>query len=225
MNPAESADPGPAAWKGEGELGFTSITGNYTQSENMNAKLSGTLELDTWTHSASVRSIRAEKREKPSTDIVEFNGRSKKKFDEESYYFGKLRYEEDKFSGFDYEASLSFGAGSKFLEREKLLLDASIGLGYSNLKNSLTKDTDSEIIVTADLVFEYEISETATVKEVVAVERGRDNIYRKSDTTLTVRVEGNLAVKLGYLVKQKIDNSADTDKRDNITTVSLVYGF
>ena len=224
LNAAEDTESGAGAWTGAGELGYTSTSGN-SDSESLNASLRVGREIEKWKHSSSLRAIRAESEGETSADSLEFKARSEYGFGEKSYVFGKLRYEDDEFSGYDYQTSLAFGAGSRFIENEKHLLDASLGLGYRTIKDSATGDTEDEAIVTADLVYEYVISETSTLREAILVESGDENTYSESETSLTARIAGHLAAKISYLVKRNSDVPPDTDKTDEITTVSLVYEF
>ena len=224
LNAAENTESNQGVWTGKGGLGFTSTSGN-SDSESLNASLGITYEIEKWKHSASLRVIQAESEGKTSADSLVFNGRSEHEFGEKSYAFGKVRYEDDEFSGYDYQASLAFGVGSRFIENEQHLLDASIGLGVRSIKDSDTKDTEDEEIITGDLIYEYRISETATLKEKILVESGDENTYSESDTSLTLRIEGNLAAKISYLVKRNSDVPPGTDKTDEITTISLLYEF
>ena len=224
LNAADNPEPDPGIWKGVGELGYTSTSGN-SDSESLNASLGISRETEKWKHAASLRIIKAESEGETSADSLVFKGRSEYGFGEKSYVFGKLRYEDDEFSGYDYQTSVSLGVGSRFIENEKHLLDASIGLGYRTIKDSDTKDTEDEGIVTSDLIYEYKISETATFRETILIESGDENTYSESDTSLAVRIVGNLAAKMSYLVKRNSDVPPDTDKTDEITTISLVYDF
>lgn len=224
LNAAESTESNQGVWKGEGGLGFTSTSGN-SDSESLNASLGTTYEIDKWKHSASLRVIQAETEGETSADSLEFKVRSEHEIGEKSYAFGKLRYENDEFSGYDYQTSLAFGVGSRFIESEQHLLDASIGLGVRSIKDSDTKDTEDEGIITGDLIYEYKISETASFNETILVEIGDENTYSESDTSLKVGIEGNLAAKISYLVKRNSNVPPGTDKTDEITSISLLYEF
>ncbi len=221
---AESTEPDPSVWKGEGEFGFTSTSGN-SDTENLNAGLGISRESEKWKHLASLKAIRAESGGDTSADSLVFKGRSEYSLNDESYLFGKLRYEDDEFSGYDYRTSLALGIGSRFIDNGRHRLDASIGLGHRRTKTSVTKDTDDEGIVTADLVYEYKISETASLRETVLVEAGDENTHSESDTSLTLKISENLASRVSYLLKRNSDVPPGTDKTDKIFTVSLVYGF
>lgn len=224
LQAADDSATEQAGWKGEGALGFTSTSGN-TDSENLNASLGIAREVDRWKHSASIELIRNEVDGETSADSQVLKLRSERGFGEKSYWFGQLRHEEDEFSGYDSQSSVSLGAGSRFIENDKHLLDASIGVGYRSLEASDSGDSEEDAIVTGNLLYEYKISETATFSEAILVESGDENTHTESDTALKMTIEGNLAAKISYLVKHNSDVPDGTDKSDEITTISLVYGF
>jgi putative salt-induced outer membrane protein len=221
---ADEVDPTPVGWTGEGALGYTSTSGN-SDTENLRARLAVSRESDQWKHTASLDAIKNESDDETSADSLALKARSEYNFGEKSYAFGQLRLEDDEFSGYEYQRTLTFGVGSRFIENEKHLLDASIGLGYRSLKDSETEETEEDNIVTADVKYEYKISETATFIQTILIEDGDENTYTESDTSLKIRIVGNLAAKISYLVKRNSEVPASIDKSDKITTVSLVYAF
>lgn len=224
LKAADEVEPNPSGWKGEGELGFTSTSGN-SDTENLNARLAVSRESDQWRHKASLDSIRNESDGETSADSQVLKGRSEYSLGEKSYAFGQLRLEDDEFSGYEYQRTLTFGAGSRFIDNDKHLLDASIGLGYRSLKDRETGDTEEDNIVTADVKYQYKISETATFNQTILIEDGDENTYTESDTSLKTKIAGNLAAKISYLVKRNSEVPTGIDKSDKITTVSLVYAF
>jgi putative salt-induced outer membrane protein len=221
---ADEVEPAPGGWQGEGELGFTSTSGN-SDTENLNARLTVSRESDQWKHIASLDSIKNKSEDETTADSLVLKGRSEYSLGEKSYAFGQLRLEDDEFSGYEFQRTLTFGAGSRFIENDKQLLDASIGLGYRSLKDRETGDTEEDSIVTADAKYEYKISETATFNQTILIESGDENRYTESDTSLKTKIDGNLAAKISYLVKRNSEVPSGTDKSDKITTISLVYAF
>ncbi|MDH3759480.1 MAG: DUF481 domain-containing protein [Gammaproteobacteria bacterium] len=223
-NAAEGTESDQSGWKGEGELGYTTTSGN-TDSENLNASLGVSRQAGSWKHAALIKSIRNKADDVTSADSLVLKARSEYQLGEKSYAFGQLRYEEDEFSGYDRQTSLAFGLGSRVLENERHFLDLSAGLGYRYLEQSDPGDETDEAILTASLDYQYKISETATFGEAILVESGDDNTHSESETSLKAKIDGNLATKISYLVKHNSDVPDGTDKTDKIVTVSLVYGF
>ncbi len=211
-------------WKGEGELGFTSTSGN-TNSDTLNAKLSVSKEQDKWLHKTALETLKASTDNVDSADSLVLTEKSEYKFAEKTYVFAGLRYEDDKFSGFDYQRSLSFGVGYQFLKSEKHMLDASAGLGYRQLKETLTGVEESEATAVADAFYKYVISDHAEFTEKLLVESGSSNTHSESETALKMKIAGNLSSKISYLMKRNSDVPARTEKTDKITTITLVYAF
>ncbi len=224
LNAAENTESDGAAWKGEGELGYTATSGN-TDSENLNASLGVSRQANSWKHAASIKSIRNKADDVTSADSMALKGRSEYRLSEKSYAFGQLRYEEDEFSGYDRQTSVAFGLGSRFLDNDRQLLDLSVGLGYRSSEESGTGDDIDDAILTASLDYQYKISESATFSETILVESGDENTHTESDTSLKAKINGNLATKISYLVKHNSDVPDGTDKSDEIVTLSLVYAF
>ncbi len=224
LHAADEAEPAGGGWSGEGELGFTSTSGN-TESENLNASLGISKEVDRWKHAASIKLIRNKTEGELSADSQVFKERSEYSLGEKTYVFGQLRYEEDEFSGYSTQSSVAAGIGSRLLENERHMLDGSIGLGYRRLEASDSGDTEEEGVVDLDLKYAFKISETATFTEAIFVESGDTNTYSESETALRTQIDESLAAKISYLVKRNSDVPAGTDKSDEILSVSLVYGF
>ncbi len=221
---ANAEHEGVPHWQGEGELGYTAASGN-TDSTNLNASLGISRESGAWKHSASLDLIQAEADDEDSADSKVFRARSEHAYGETSYLFAGTRYEDDKFSGFDFQASITAGIGRTFVDSEQHRFEASAGLGLRRLRDRFTREDEDDSIVTAEALYEYRIGENATLSEKLLIESGDENTYTESETALSTRINGNLSLKLTYLYKRNSDVPPDTDKNDEIVTVSLVYGF
>lgn len=224
---AIAADDPPSddkVWSGEGAFGFTASSGN-TDNQNLNAALKIARQSMQWKHSLALEAIQNETDDVTSADRWSIRGRSEYSLGEKSYSFGQARYEEDEFSGYSEQTSLAVGLGSRFIENDKHLLDLSAGVGYRNLVESDTGDSEDGGIVTSDLVYEYKISESATLIEIALIEAGSDNTFVQSETALRSKISGSLSSQISYLVKHNTDVSPGIEKTDQIISISLVYGF
>jgi len=221
---ADEIDTSNGVWSGKGALGYTSTSGN-TDSTNLNASLQLGYEILRWKHSLTVAVLRAENDNDKSADSKSVLGRTEYSLNEKSYTFGQARYEDDKFSGYDHQASIVAGLGTRVIDNETQLLDLSVGAGYRQSKESETGDTEDGFIASFDLKYEYRFNENASFNEAALVETGSDNTFMQSETALIARISGNLYSKISYLVKHNTDVPDDTDKTDTITSVALVYEF
>ncbi|RDH83016.1 MAG: hypothetical protein DIZ80_12195 [endosymbiont of Galathealinum brachiosum] len=210
-------------WTGEGEFGFTSTSGN-TDSKNLNAKLGIGKKHDKWEHNAKLELLKASADGADSADSMVLTEKSEYRFVEKTFAYGKLRHEEDEFSGFDHQSVISFGAGHVFIDGGKHNLEGSVGIGYRDLETDAGTE-EQEAIIDGELKYAYKISETSEFNQNFYIESGDSNTYSKSETFLKLVIVGNLGAKFGYEVKRNSDVPVGTDKTDTITTVTLVYTF
>lgn len=210
-------------WTGEGELGFTSTSGN-TESESLNTKLGIGLEHNKWKHEAEISVLKSSDSGVDSADRAEFKEKSQYQFGKKTYAYVALRHEEDEFSGFDHQSMISIGLGYPIISEEKHKLDATLGIGYRDTETDLGVE-EQESILNGGLKYKYTISKTAAFNQNVYVESGDSNTYSLSETFLKLVVNGNLSAKMGYEVKHNSDVPVGVDKTDTKTTVTLVYGF
>ncbi len=208
---------------GEGELGFTSTSGN-TDSNSLNAKLGVGKTNGNWTHNVQVASLKSSNNGEDSADRFVFTEKSEYKFAAKTFVYGRVRHEQDKFSGFDHQSIISFGLGHGFINNEKNTLEGSMGIGYSNIE---TDDgvTSNSAVFDGEIKYAYKISETSKFIQNLYIESGRDNTYSKSETYLHLIIVGALGAKIGFEVKNNTDVPVGVEKTDKITTVTLVYEF
>lgn len=210
-------------WTGEGEFGFTSTSGN-TDSQSLNAKLGIGKKYEKWVHNAKLDVLQSSDNGIDSADSFVVTEKSEYKFAEKTFAFGRVRHEDDKFSGFDHQSVISFGVGHLFIEGEKHNLQASAGIGYKDLEDDLGEDTQ-ETVFDGEIKYAFAISKTSAFNQNLFVESGESNTYSKSETFLKLVVVGNLGAKIGYEVKHNSDVPVGVEKTDKKTTVTLVYSF
>jgi len=213
-----------AEWKGEGELGYTSTAGN-SDAETLNAKLAVTVEYDQWKHVLGLSALQASSNKVRSAERYEFTHKSNYAYSDKSYVFASLRYDNDQFSGYDYQSSLAAGIGSQLIKTAVHSLDVAVGPGYRSMQDSVTGQVDNRVILKLDAQYAYQISEYASLSEVLTVESGSDNTYTESITSLKMKINGNLSSKISYTIKQNSVVPVGTERTDTLTSVSLVYGF
>ena len=211
-------------WKGEGELGYTTTSGN-SDSESLNTKLSVSKEKNKWRHKASIEALKSSTDNVTSADRFVFTEKTEYLFGEKTYSFVSLRYEDDEFTGFVYQSSVSLGIGSRFIESDTHVLDASAGLGFRRTKDVLTMLIHEDAILKLEANYKYTVSDNAILSEDVLVESGSENTHSESVTALKTKINGNLSSKISYAVKRNSNVPVGTKNTDTVTTVSLIYGF
>ncbi|MEZ5499911.1 MAG: DUF481 domain-containing protein [Steroidobacteraceae bacterium] len=216
--------PADAEWKGKGELGIVFANGN-TDTETLNAKIEMATELDRWKHGFSLAGLKASSNNLTTAQRYAAGWQSDFKLTERSYWFGALRYEDDRFSGFDYQASASTGYGYKLIDTETTKLSAQAGVGYRKLKDALTGATSGDAILRGDIGFEHLLTSTTKLLDKLVVESGSDNTFAGNDLALEVKMSDALALAVGVGVRYNTDPPVGLKKTDTLTTVNLVYAF
>jgi putative salt-induced outer membrane protein len=214
-----------ADWKGKGEAGMVFARGN-TVADTINAKLAMADQVGDWKHSLDVAALRASTNGIQSANRYSAGWQSDYAISKQAFWFGGLRYENDKFSGFDYQASLSTGYGYKFYDTDKVKLSGQVGVGYRRMKEAPPSGaTIGNAIAVGG--FDYENLLTATTKVVdhFHVESGKDNTQLANFLGLEVKMSDRLALAVGIDVRDNTSPPPPKKKIDTVTTVNLVYAF
>jgi putative salt-induced outer membrane protein len=213
-----------ADWSGKGEAGVVFARGN-TKTETVNAKLEMARETDHWKHGFGLSALRAKNAGSKTADRYGGFYQADYKVSKVTFWFGGVRYEKDKFSGFDYQASATTGIGRKFIDNDKTKLTAQAGIGYKRLKNALTGATSDNSIFRGDVKFEHALTATTSIIDTFLVEAGAANTLAVNELALQVKMTDALALAVGVGVRYNTEPPNGLKKTDTLTTVNLVYGF
>ena len=152
-------------------------------------------------------------------------GKTDYNFSQRTYMFGAIRYDDDRFSGFEYQASLTTGVGWHIVDREKTKFDLEIGAGYKESKEDLTGMINEETIARFGENFTTPVSETTSFYQDLLIEAGDQQTLTEASTGIKVAVNSKLALKLSYNIKHTSNPLDMRDDTDQTTTINLVYGF
>ena len=219
-----AAAPAHADWEGKGELGGVLARGN-TETETLAGKLDMTNETDRWKHMAGFSVLHTVNDGVTSADRYELRGESQYKLTARSYLFGALRYEDDRFTDYDYQFTASGGYGYRFIDSEATKLDGKIGLGYRRSELRLSNETQDDMIVRGALDFSHQLTDTTRIYDKFLVEAGSDNTYLQNIAGIEVSMTDALALGLSYEVRHNTDVLPGTKKTDQVLTANLVFGF
>ncbi|MFG6177364.1 YdiY family protein [Halomonas sp. THAF12] len=218
--PEDDAPP----WSGEAELGFTHLQGN-TNSQTLIAK--GRL---VWLTGNLTHSLRGEVRhvtQDSETSAEQYLMAARERIDIEGphYLFGFTRWEKDRFSGYDYQATAIGGYGRQLVSNERHILSLETGPGYRI--DSVTDDRDRRLgVIYGALDYRWHFSDTASLGQELSLEATDPNLTTRSLSTLTARLNSHLALKLSYELEH---NSRPPDaamaRTDHITSASLLYDW
>lgn len=211
-------------WSGEGKVGFVSTGGN-TDTETLNVGLDVNRESEHWWHSILFAAVSASDSGDTTAERYEFGGKSRYKIDERAYWFGSLRYQDDRFSGFEYQSSLAGGYGRIFIDKEIAHLSAEAGVGYRRSKPVDTMEASGDAIFQGSVKYERQIGATSKFVNSFVVEAGEDNVYLQNVATIQVKINERLSLAVGYELRNNTEVASGIENTDTLTTVNLVFGF
>lgn len=217
---AVHADP----WKGKGEAGVVFARGN-SDSDTINLKLAMTKEVERWKHALDMSYLKASSNGVESSNRFVGGWQSDYKVSDKTFAFGALHYEQDKYSGFDYQASASTGMGYKFYDTDKIKLSAQAGVGYRQLRDNVTDQTTHDVVFVGGMNYENAITATTKIIDKFHMEAGSSNTLLTNYLGVEVKMSDKLALAAGYDVRQNTKPPEGKKKTDTVTTLNLVYAF
>ena len=235
---ALAADPPPeGVWLGKGQLGYVATQGN-TDSKSLNAALDLAEVNGVWKHTAHLGALYGQQAGITSTSRWDAGWQSDYKFNDRAFGFGALRYTDDKFGGYQYQASATAGAGYKFVDTDTLKLAGQLGAGYRRaapqqvikapdgaVTQRIIGASEGNAVITAGVDYWQALTATTARTDKLMVESGKDNTLITNALALTVKMSDKLALGLGYSIQDNTKAPAGVKKLDSVETVNLVYSF
>lgn len=210
-----------AEWKPAAELGLVVTTGN-SDTTNINGKFALHGEDESWIHDFGALYVRGETDDETTANRYELSGRSGYKFSERSYLFGSLRYENDDFAAFDWQAIASIGYGYFAIKSDSTSLLFEIGPGYRRAR-LLDGETDGDPIVRGFAEYKHQLTDSTALFDTLLVEAGSSNTFVQNDLGIQVSINKTLALKAALQARHNTDVLPGIEETDTLTTVNLVW--
>lgn len=211
-----------AQWSGKGEVGASLASGN-TDTETANAAVEVKYARDKWDHVLGFAGNYGADSGATTAQRWELRGQSNYRFTDRAFWFGAGRYEDDRFSTYDFQSSLATGLGYKLIDNDRTKLWVQGGPGYRYAEFRTTGESEDGVILRGDLGFEHQLTDTTRIVDRFLVESGSDNTYIQNDLGLEVTIKGALALRVGYQVRHNTDVTPGLEKTDTLTTLGLTY--
>lgn len=213
-------------WSGKGEAGIALASGN-TDSKTARAKVAVNRKAESWETMLGLAGLYVRNSGETTARRWEVSSQARYNVSPKTFVFGAGRYEEDKFSGFDYQAVINTGLGHKFLDSDTTKLSSQVGVGFKFLEAIPGADPadehDGTMVGVAGVDFSHKLTDTTTVFNRFELEYTDDNTFLQNEVGVTVKVSDRMALSLAYAVRRN-SNPPDTfRKTDTLSTVSLVY--
>jgi putative salt-induced outer membrane protein YdiY len=225
-------------WQASAEFGLLYTSGN-TETESLKGKLNVSRDVQSWRHKGVIDYYTAEQEDQSTGESIEtadrmfVSAQSNYKFSPDSrsslFIFGS--YEEDEFSGYEYQATVATGYGARYRYDEDLYADYEIGPGYSRTKPIQIEgeppvESEGQMILRLAGSVDWKISENSKFNALLSSELGEDNTKSKAEVSLSSNINSSLAMKFSVSGTHNSNVSDESiEKLDTETAVTLVYTF
>ncbi|GAC13187.1 DUF481 domain-containing protein [Aliiglaciecola lipolytica] len=226
----------------DGEFGLIVTTGN-TETTSVKGKLSAHQELEDWSNDFIIEGLYKKDQVTVDEETVSqttaqkwfVSGQANYKLENPDHrLFGFASYEDDRFSSYEYQSTIAAGWNQKLWDTDTTSFEYSIGPGYSYAKteetvdsngNIIPSETEKGLIVRAAMDYQWQISDTATFKQLLSTEVGEDNTKSKSVTSLSAKINGSLSMKFTITLDHNSDVAETRENLDTQSAITLVYTF
>ncbi len=230
--------PVQGQWTGKGQVGYVASQGN-TESESITAALDTSLLADAWKHALHLGGLYGKNKSIVSAERWDALWQSNYNFSPDMFTFGALRYANDMFGGFAYQAAVTAGLGYKFVHTESMQVDAQLGAGYRQSRpQDLVKDEDTgaviarilhprtnEVIFSAGLNYAQQLTSTTGISNKLLIESGSSNTLVTDAFSLNVKMTDRLALGVGLNYQYNSRPPEPLKKVDTTETMNIVYSF
>lgn len=223
-------------WSGEVGLTYIEKSGN-SNNTSFNGKSKAIREGEIWRNTFKLEGANESAEEVRATENYFASAKLDYKLDEDAYLFALEEYTDDRFSGFDYESSTTFGYGRELFDNGKHKLSGDVGSGYRRSKLIEASTIEEEAIVRLAALYRWTISETTVFEEDANSEFGEDKTVSKSLSRLKFKINGSLWATIAYEIKHtsnapfddpspdEVVDVEEVENSDRTTSVGLNYSF
>jgi putative salt-induced outer membrane protein len=227
-----TVSPAFAQWTGKGQLGVALSTGNG-DSLNANARAEVKHTVGNWQRRLAISALYESDDDESTSQMFELEGDSRYSFNPRDFWFGSFRYQNDRFSGFRYQATIAGGVGRRFIDTDRTKLTGQIGLGFKATETRDAFDPATQLLVpgaktdsiaaVGGLDWEHKITDTTTFYNNLAFEAAQQNNFVRNETGVSVAMTSRLALAVAYTVRYNTDPPVGYDKTETLLTANVVY--
>lgn len=221
---AEALEEVPSPWSFAAKAGLVINTGN-TEAKSFNGSMQGSYDRKPWRHRASASALYVSENGSATAQRFNARGESRCNFTEHNYVFGNTFWEDDKFSGFEYEVTYSAGIGRRFVELENFTFDAEAGGGARHLE-PVGGEHEASAFGRVAVELHWKIADTTDFTQTADSEIGNDatgGITTRSKSELKVMINSHLALGVAFEIKHRTEVPAGTGNTDTTTSLNLVF--
>lgn len=208
---------------GSVSLGYVGTTGN-TETQTFNVEVLYTLPFERWVHNFKFQGLGSVEDSVTRAERYYLEEKSDFTLSSDDYLFAKGSWTDDRFSGFDYQATVSAGYGHYFYDNESFTLEGFTGAGYRE-NRVVDADSQGEVIFTLGENLRWDLSEATHLTQSLVSEIGEELTVTRFEIGLVSNIIGQIATKIAFQARNISEVPAGTENTDTQTSVSLVYEF
>lgn len=226
----------PQGFSGKGQVGFVTSSGT-TSATSANAKLDLTDISGRWKDLLHAETLYEKSGSELSAERWLGTLESQYQVTQPLFVFGQLMDTEDKFSGFEYQASATAGVGYHFLNTRRNQLSLQVGAGYRSqrpetlvpgpLAGEILYRTplavDDSAIGMAEIDAEHDFSASTKITEKALSQFGGGDTLLENDLALQMQMTQRLALSVGYTIQDNSAPPAGVKALETFTTLNLVF--
>ena len=221
---AEESQTSVNLWSGNVSLTFISNNGN-AKSQNIGFNTRVVREGVMWRNTFKLESLNESTGDERTAENYFISLKADRKLSEIDYVFGLLAHEDDDFSGYEYQASLSAGYGRKLINSDVYKLEMEVGPGFRRSLLEADGSIEREGTLRGAANFDWIINDTSSFREEVSVDVGEESTISKSISKYRTQLNGRLSLSVSYEVKHASNVPSGTNKSDSTTLIALDYSF
>ena len=220
---------------GRAEAGVVMSRGN-SDTDTANARVAVVNERGLWRNNFGLAGLYGRSTETTIATRWSTRWQTDRKFSHGVYSFVGLGYDDDRFSGFDYQATVTTGVGQEFINNERTLLKAQLGVGFRRLRSELLTFDDDGIVISrikgereSDIVgngaveLEHALTDSTKILAKITAESGKSNTLSRGDLALQVKMTQLLAISVGLNAINNSNPPVGLKETDTLTTLNFVY--
>ncbi len=204
-------------------LGYVATSGN-TDTTTFNTEMLLKYVVERWTHNAKFQGLGSQQNEVTQAERYYLENKSDFALEGDHYLYGKGSYLDDRFSGFNYQATVSVGYGRWLIRNDRLELEGFTGAGYRQ-NDIILGDSEGEAIFTLGQNLAWNISDSARLTQSFISDIGAELTQSRFEVGLETNIIDRIATKIAFQARNTSKVPAGNKKTDTLTSVSLVYSF
>lgn len=151
---------------------------------------------------------------------------------DKSFVYGRVRYGEDQFSGFDRQAFIGTGVGHSFYENEKGRLTVLVGPGFQYLERARPQTMTEEferaqgtLALFFGEAFRHEPRENVSIEQSLDATISDRNVEVTSVIALKTKLTDHISSRINYQVIHNTDPPDGREQTDTLLSAAIGYEF